>query len=112
MDCISCNESEVLNRAVVNQLTRHAHGLFCEACETERFGELLERSAWHQDNGCAFCDRNGRFALPRLDCVIEHGDDTPPYLEYESLEQSVRLCEAHVEELVHPEKTIKRTIEA
>ena len=112
MECISCSRSEVMNRAVVNQLTRHEHGLFCDACETERFGELLEDPVWHQDNGCAFCDSDGRFALPKVDCIIEYTDETPPSLEYESLDTSVRLCETHVEELVHPEKTIKRKIEA
>lgn len=112
MECISCNRSEVPNRVVVNQLTRHEHGLFCEACETEVFGELLTNAAWLQDNGCSFCDNNGRFALPELECLIEYSDDTPPLLEYGPLEGAVRLCEEHVEELVHPERTIKRKIEA
>ena len=112
MECISCNGSDVLNRAVVNQLTRHEHGLFCEDCEREHFGGLLDDAAWHQENGCAFCDGDGRFVLPELDCVIEYDDGTPSLLEYDSLRDAVRLCEDHVEELVHSEKTITRKIEA
>jgi hypothetical protein len=112
MECISCNDSDVLNRVVVNQLSRAEHGAFCAACEERRFGELLATRSWHQDHGCAFCDRDGRFALPKLDCVIERDDGTVQSAEYGSLQEAVRLCEEHLEELLHPETSITRTIEA
>lgn len=112
MKCIRCGKTDVLNRAVVDQLTRHEHGLFCTDCEADVFGELLENPVWHQDHGCAFCDSNGRFALPSLECVIERDDGTPQLLEYGDLEEAVRLCEAHLEELADAEETIRRTIEA
>lgn len=112
MECISCGRADVLNRVVVNQLTRHEHGLFCADCEAEQFGELLSKPAWHRDNGCAFCDGDGRFALPSLECLIERDDGSPRLVEHDPLEESVRLCETHVEELLPPESTIARTIEA
>lgn len=112
MKCAKCDKSNVLNRVIVNQLTGHEHGLFCEACEADVFGELLENPAWHQKHGCAFCDNDGRFALPRLDCLIEHGDGSPRHTEHEPIENAVRLCEHHVDELLPPDKTIKRKIEA
>lgn len=112
MECISCNESDVLNRVVVNQLTRHEHGLFCADCEAERFGSLLSDSAWHQEHGCAFCDSDGRFALPELDCVIEGDDGSTRLVEHGPLRDAVRLCERHVEELLPADQSITRTIEA
>jgi hypothetical protein len=112
MECISCGRTDVLNRVVVNQLTRGEHGLLCADCEAEQFGAMLSEPAWHQDHGCAFCDGDGRFALPELDCLIERDDGSPRLLEHAPLEGAVPLCEAHVEELLPPESTITRRIEA
>lgn len=112
MDCISCGNSDVLNRVVVNQLTRHEHGLFCADCEGTQFGTLLSNAAWHQEHGCAFCERDGRFALPEIDCLIERDDGTPRHVEHGPLQDAVRLCERHVEELLDAEHSITRKIEA
>lgn len=112
MECISCGRSDVLNRIVVNQLTRHEHGLFCTDCERAQFGELLSNTTWHQEHGCAFCDRDGRFALPELDCLIERDDGSARLVEHGPLDDAVRLCERHVEELLPPETSITRKIEA
>lgn len=112
MECISCNESDVLNRVVVNQLTSAEHGAFCAGCEERTFGELLTNRNWHQEHGCAFCDRDGRFALPELDCVVERDDGTVRSVEYGPIREAVRLCERHLEELLHPEAATIRTIEA
>lgn len=110
MECITCRRDDVFNRVVVNRLSGGEIGLFCEACEAETFGGLLERPAWHQANGCAFCDGDGRFALPALECLVRH-DDGSSQLEYPPLEGSVKLCGEHVEELVHPETPVRSPLE-
>lgn len=89
----------MFNRIVINQLSGHEHGLYCEECEKEKFGTLLEDSYWHQSNGCAFCDAPGKFKLPKLDCLIENEDGSAHSHEYLSLDDSVVLCVSHTEAL-------------
>lgn len=110
MECISCRRADVFNRVVVNRLSDRELGLFCGDCEAETFGRLLEDPAWHQEDGCAFCDGEGRFVLPALECLVERDDDTS-LLEYSAPEATVALCGSHLEELVHPETTIRSPVE-
>lgn len=110
MECITCRRTDVFNRVVVNQLSKRELGLFCEDCEFETFGGLLERPAWHQSHGCAFCDGDGRFALPALECLVQREEGTPQ-LEYSTLKDTVKLCRDHVEELAHPESAIGAPLE-
>lgn len=113
MECIRCGTYGELNRVVVNQLTGRERGLLCEDCEAETFGRLLENPAWHQEHGCAFCDGDGRFVLPELDCLIEYDDaDAPPLVEYGDAAEAVRFCEAHLEELLPDEQSLTARVEA
>lgn len=98
MECISCQSHEAFNRVVVNRLTGHSYGGYCKSCETEKFGELLDDSAWHQDNGCAFCDNSGKYKLHKLDCLIEKDGDTNA-LEFLSRDGSIALCSGHTRRL-------------
>lgn len=97
MECITCGRDDAFNRVVVNQVARRDIGLFCEDCEREQFGSLLEETDWHHDNGCAFCGGNGKFALPPLECLIETDDGDVRHLEYDTLFDSVQLCGAHLD---------------
>jgi hypothetical protein len=100
MDCISCTDSGVVNRVLVNRLTGEEVGLYCEGCEAETFGRVLGDQEWHQDNGCAFCDGSGTYLLPRVDCLIEADDGSPRLVEYLTIEGSVSLCPDHVDRLL------------
>jgi len=110
MQCVSCHEEEVLNRIVVNHRSRQKHGLFCQDCESNLFGKLLDNPTWHQQHGCAFCDGDGRFALPAVDCIIEDNSGAIQQIEYEDLNRAVCLCFQHVEELLHEETTIRQRV--
>jgi len=100
MDCLSCPDPGVVNRVLVNRLTGEEVGLYCEDCEAEAFGGVLGDPAWHQDNGCAFCEGSGTYLLPRVDCLIEADDGSPRLVEYLTIEGSISLCPAHVDRLL------------
>ncbi len=105
MNCIGCEESEVFNRVIVNQINHQELGLYCEQCETEKFGSLLNDSSWHQDRGCAFCENAGTYQLPKVDCLIKDDDGEPKHIDFEMYDDTVALCEDHLKELI-PEKKI------
>lgn len=105
MECISCEQADVFNRVVRNQVRGENLGLFCEDCEAEAFGELLETESWHQDNGCAFCDGAGKYQLPKLECLIESETGEPRIIEFSTFEYTASLCKAHLQELL-PRDTI------
>lgn len=111
MECITCRRDDVFNRVVVNELSDRELGLFCADCESTTFGGLLDHPEWHQAHGCAFCDGAGRFALPTLECIVKP-DGAEPQLEYATDEETVALCRDHIEELLHPETTIRSPLEA
>lgn len=96
MECIRCGDGDAFNRVVVNQVSKHELGLFCGPCEDHLFGRLLSEPAWHQEHGCAFCDRDGPYALPPLECLVED-DGSPRLLEYGSLNGAVHICERHLD---------------
>jgi hypothetical protein len=109
MECISCEQADVFNRVVRNQIRGENLGLFCEECEAEAFGNLLENATWHQDNGCAFCDGTGKYQLPKLECLIESETGEPIDLEFSTFEYTVCLCRTHLKELL-PSDTILEDI--
>lgn len=110
MECVKCKRSGEFNRVVVNQLSKRELGLFCEDCEQETFGELLQDSNWHNDNGCAFCDGDGKFTLPTLECLIEADDGSVRHVEYETLFDPVQLCERHLGTLLPPERSVSELL--
>lgn len=121
MECISCEQADVFNRVVRNQVRGENLGLFCEDCEAEAFGNLLENDSWHQDNGCAFCDGPGKYQLPKLECLIESESGTSDVIEFTTFEYTVCLCKTHLQELLPRdtlleeltrEKAKSRTVEA
>ena len=105
MECINCKNDDSFNRVVVHQVSGEKVGCYCESCESEAFGELLDDPAWHQDHGCAFCDGAGTYKLPTLECVIENDDGSIRFLEYASVGETVTICEDHLQELLPPEDT-------
>lgn len=110
MDCLGCSDGDVYNRVIVNQVTSDEIGLFCERCETEHFGDLLDKPIWHQDHGCAFCDNPGTYILPHLECLIERDDGSIEYIEYDELGDDVAICEMHLRELIPNEEVVKELI--
>lgn len=107
MECVSCEQTDVFNRVIRNQVRGDDLGLFCAECETDIFGNLLEDSTWHQENGCAFCDGDGKYQLPKLECLIETEDGEPQVLEYSTFDYTVCLCQSHLKELLPHDKLLE-----
>jgi uncharacterized protein with NAD-binding domain and iron-sulfur cluster len=113
MECLCCNNQDVFNRVVRNQLNGEELGLFCKECEQDTFGSLLNDETWHQDHGCAFCDGSGKYQLPKLECLIESENGDAIDIEYTTFEYTVAICESHLAELLPhdamvEEKTVDR----
>lgn len=107
MECVSCNESDVFNRVIRNQVRGEEIGLFCDDCESETFGELLDEPAWHQENGCAFCDGAGKYQLPKMECLIETDGGEPRVLEFTTFEYTVTICRSHLDELLPHDESVE-----
>lgn len=105
MDCIDCGKSNAFNRVIVNRVSQQQIGLYCENCESDNFGTILDNPTWHQDHGCAFCDNAGTYKLPKLDCLIENDDGSTRHIEYMMFDDTVAICESHLKELV-PHQTV------
>lgn len=100
MNCITCGESAGYNRAVVDRLRDAVLGGFCRGCEDQEFGRSLERGRWACVDGCAFCDRDAFFALPRWESRTREDEngDVVCYVEYEVEDWTVELCDEHLHE--------------
>lgn len=100
MECISCDDPGAFNRVVVNQVSGRELALFCESCEADAFGSLLDEPAFHQDRGCAFCDGSGQYVVPELDCLILDDGGDLRAVEYTVDDDTVALCADHLAELI------------
>ena len=105
MECIGCGKKGAFNRIIVNQVSGDEIALYCEDCERENFGNLLDNPSWHQEHGCAFCDNPGTYKLPEVDCLIVSEDGSIQDCEYLLFDDVVAICESHLRELI-PENTV------
>lgn len=99
MECVHCGSEEV-ERLIVASATDTPHGGICAACETEKFGVLTNEPVWHHPSGCGLCGDDARFAVPRIDCLIEWDDNTVD-VEYSLAESTLELCRAHAATLLN-----------
>jgi len=98
--CIACGEPAGYNRAVVDTVGGVRVGALCVNCERAEFGRSLERGRWRGVDGCAFCDRDGFYALPQWvpDC---RRDDAAlvSTVAYEVTEATATVCDEHLHAL-------------
>lgn len=112
MECLKCGGTDGFDRVVVNQVSGRELGLVCERCEEAQFGTLLADPAFHADNGCAFCDGDGKFALPLLECLIEHPDGSARVVEYDTLFDAVQFCDRHLDRFLDLERPAQEAASA
>jgi len=100
MDCITCGFEAGYNRVVVDLMTGAEIGGFCLRCERSEFGRSLTRSHWTSDEECAFCDRDGFFALPLWrPYTTKRGNRIVCSVDYEVTGETLVLCDEHLHEL-------------
>ncbi|MFC5972662.1 hypothetical protein ACFPYI_15100 [Halomarina salina] len=96
MDCVACGLGAGFNRAVVDTVHHRELGGFCVRCEESEFGRSLARGDWSGVEGCAFCDRDGFYALPTWEPFCEERDGkTVCKVEYRVDDATVRFCDEH-----------------
>lgn len=96
--CVRCNEGVGCDRVAVEVATDAEVGGLCAACERETFGVVLRDRTWQRPDGCVLCPRDGHFALPVIDVLIER-PEAPDTREYVAADGPV-LCDRHFHELV------------
>lgn len=96
--CVRCNEQVGCDRIAVEVATDAEVGGLCTDCERAEFGVVLRDRTWQRPTGCILCPRDGHFALPVIDLLIERPDrqDT---LEYTAADGPT-LCDRHFHQLV------------
>ena len=96
MNCVACGLGAGFNRAVVDTVDGSELGGFCVRCEEAEFGRSLARGDWSGVEGCAFCERDGFYALPVWEPFCEErGGKTVCKVEYRIDEATLRLCDEH-----------------
>lgn len=97
MTCLGCGVDAGFNRAVVDGLNGRCVGGLCVGCEERAFGAML-RLTERVGGGCAFCPRDGSYALPEWTPFAEEGDDgsLAAHVDYEVGDATVHLCDRHL----------------
>jgi len=97
MDCVVCERRGGYNRVVVELETGVELGGLCVRCENEKFGELGAELGDPDSECCAFCDRDGLWALPKwLPSTYESDGKTISYVDYDVSTTGFRLCDEHL----------------
>lgn len=100
MNCIMCDNEAGYNRAVTDVLSGQRVGRLCRNCELEHFGGRLESRDTVADSGCAFCDRDGYYALPKFTATVEEVDGRlTSTTSAEVTEATAQICDLHLEEM-------------
>ncbi|MFC5972157.1 hypothetical protein ACFPYI_12525 [Halomarina salina] len=95
-ECIDCGLQAGYNRAVVDTALGRELGGLCFRCEEREFGRSLGRGNWETTVGCAFCDRDGFYALPEWKPYCEDVDGRRVCkVDYRVDEATLRLCDEH-----------------
>ncbi|WP_157231328.1 hypothetical protein [Halostagnicola larsenii] len=80
-------------------------------CEKEHYGECLSYVSRNGPRQCAFCERDGHFALPRWVPSLEHTDDKlVSSVSLEETDTAVKLCDEHVQPVVNEPTTDKQLV--
>jgi len=97
MECVHCGTG-CFNRVIVDLAASAQRGGLCADCEAAEYGRVLEEPLRRRSDGCLLCAAEGAFALPVLDCLIEH--DRGEELEYALDEATPLLCRDHASALL------------
>lgn len=97
MECVHCGAAG-FNRVVVDLGAAGDQGGLCSECERERYGRVLTEPLWQRADGCLLCAAAGEYALPLLECHIEHDDGDS--VEYTLDDRTPLLCTEHAAELL------------
>ncbi|MFC7157433.1 hypothetical protein ACFQPA_18550 [Halomarina halobia] len=96
-ECVACGLGAGFNRAVLDVVTGDLLGGLCVGCEERNFGKSLVRGDWSLVEGCAFCARDGFYALPLWRPYTENrGGDTVCRVALSVDGATLRLCDEHL----------------
>ncbi|MFD1512303.1 hypothetical protein [Halomarina rubra] len=96
MNCVGCGLGAGYNRAVVDTIHDTEMGGFCFRCEEAEFGRSLDRGDWTASGDCAFCDRDGFYALPEWKPYCEEvAGRTVCKVDYRVTDETLRFCDEH-----------------
>ncbi len=96
MNCIRCGLEAGYNRVVVDLFSGVELGGLCVDCEHVEFGRSLDRGFWSGDD-CAFCDRDGHFALAAWEPeATERDGDLYCSVDYEITAETALACDEHL----------------
>lgn len=96
MDCLKCEETDGLDRAIVDSLTGAEVGGLCEACLGTCRSPVFRDEIWRTGTDCAVCAGAAHYDLPLIDCRIEYPDGRPDEIEYVVTDETLRLCTDHL----------------
>lgn len=111
MNCLRCGREAGYNRVVIDLLAGTELGRLCMNCEKDQFGECLEYFGSAGADDCAFCERDGHFALARwLPSVEDRGDRLVCTAEVERTDTAVKVCDEHFHEIADVEAPAERVV--
>ena len=97
MNCVNCGREGVFHRLAIDRGLGREVGAYCQVCEDDDFDELVNQGFSNEAGNCGMCDRDGLYALPLIDLLIESesGDETSLNVEYEITAETPLLCDEH-----------------
>ncbi|WP_336037392.1 hypothetical protein [Halobacterium yunchengense] len=99
MECVVCGRQSGYNRAVVDTTADRELGGLCVRCELRKLGELADQLG-SDDQSCAYCTRDGLWALPKyLPSTYREDGRTVSYVDYEVGADTLRVCDEHLSAL-------------
>ena len=107
MNCIKCGREGVFHRLAIDRGLGREVGAYCRVCEEDDFGELMHRGFSIEADHCGVCDRDGLYALPLVDLLIECESEagTRRNVEYEITAETPLLCDEHFHSLTVRDET-------
>lgn len=102
MNCVRCGNDAGYNRLVAELYSGAEIGGLCMNCEKEHYGECLSYVSRNEPRQCAFCERDGHFALPRwVPSLEQSGEKVVSSVSLEETDAAVKLCDEHVQPVVN-----------
>lgn len=112
MHCLKCDETDRLDRVVVDTLTGAEVGGLCDTCLETGQSSAFEDDIWRADSDCAVCAEVAQYELPLIECRIEYPDCRPDEVEYVLTDATLRLCTEHLRVALTESPTDSPPIEA
>lgn len=98
-DCYVCRRPAGFNRAIVDPREEVEVGRICVNCERDDLDDRFDPAS-STDGTCAFCQREGAYAIPRYEPVAVETDEAVVSMVSTSLDGTpIRLCEHHLRDL-------------